>query len=269
MHSSLPQQMTNFKFTQSGAIIRFFEALERWVIRHANAVITICPDLDNHVRSAYGRESILIENVVDYDTLFGEKDLSASIRSELGLKGKRVALYAGTFEHYQGIDLLIESAERIRAEAENLVWLLVGGHPDQVEHYRTLVRDKGLADVVRFVGQVPPQDVSSYIRCSDVLTSPRTAGTNTPLKIYSYLRSGVPVVATRLWTHTQVLDDAVSILAEPDPELFGRAVLSVLRDSKKAKAVTRNAAELSRLKYGYDTYKLKLARTLRLAKGEA
>ena len=52
MHSSLPQQMTNFKFTQSGAIIRFFESLERWVIRHADAVITISPDLDNHVRAS-------------------------------------------------------------------------------------------------------------------------------------------------------------------------------------------------------------------------
>ena len=42
---------------------------------------------------------------------------------------------------------------------------------------------------------------------ADVLVSPRLKGLNTPMKIYSYLDSGSAVLATRLRTHTQVLDD--------------------------------------------------------------
>jgi len=45
-----------------------------------------------------------------------------------------------------------------------------------------------------------------------VLVSPRSSGTNTPLKIYQYLRAGRPIVATRLLTHTQVLSDQTAIL---------------------------------------------------------
>ena len=55
-----------------------------------------------------------------------------------------------------------------------------------------------------------------------MLTSPRSKGTNTPLKIYQYLRSGKPIVATRLLTHTQVLDDDTAMLTAPDPQAFAR-----------------------------------------------
>ena len=55
-----------------------------------------------------------------------------------------------------------------------------------------------------------------------LISSPRlaSAGTNTPLKIYSYLRAGKPIVATDLLTHTQVLDREVAILVRPEPGAF-------------------------------------------------
>ena len=48
-------------------------------------------------------------------------------------------------------------------------------------------------------------------------------GTNTPLKIYSYLRSGKPIVATNLLTHTQVLTPDIAKLVEPKPGPFAAA----------------------------------------------
>ena len=63
--------------------------------------------------------------------------------------------------------------------------------------------------------QRPAEEIPAFLDAADVLVSPRSLGTNTPLKIYQYLRSGRPIVATRLLTHTQVLDDEVAILTEP------------------------------------------------------
>ena len=268
MHSSLPQQLGNFQFTKSKLLVRLFERMEAWILRHSGAVITICPDLQRYVQKRFpGKRSLLIENVVDYGMVFGERDRSGKIRESLGLSGKKTVLYTGTFEPYQGLDLLIESARAVRHAVPSVRFLLVGGHPEQVEYYNRKVKNLGLESGFIFTGQVPPQEVNSYIRCADALVSPRTRGTNTPLKIYAYLRSGVPIVATRLWTHTQVLDDRVAILTEADPESFGRGIVKALTELRSAGSVRRNAGTLARERYGYPAYLEKLDRALALAAG--
>ena len=73
-----------------------------------------------------------------------------------------------------------------------------------------------------FAGQRPAEEIPAFLDAADVLVSPRSTGTNTPLKIYQYLRSGRPIVATRLLTHTQVLDDDVAILTQATAEGFAR-----------------------------------------------
>jgi glycosyltransferase involved in cell wall biosynthesis len=268
MHSSLPQQLGNFQFTKSKILVRLFEKMEAWVLRHSSAVITICPDLQEHVLKRFpGKNSLLIENVVDYGMVFGERDRSSRIRESLDLSGKKTVLYTGTFEPYQGLDLLIDSARAVCDAVPSARFLLVGGHPEQVEDYKKKVKTGGLESCFLFTGQVPPQEVNSYIRCADALVSPRTRGTNTPLKIYAYLRSGVPIVATRLWTHTQVLDDRVAILTDATPEAFGRGIVKALTDLRSAGVVRRNAAALAGERYGYRTYLEKLDRALASAAG--
>ena len=63
---------------------------------------------------------------------------------------------------------------------------------------------------------------------------------NTPFKVYTYLASGKPLVATRLPTHTQLLDDSLAFLADPTPEGLAGAIRAVLADPG---AAARRAAE--------------------------
>jgi glycosyltransferase involved in cell wall biosynthesis len=134
-----------------------------------------------------------------------------------------------------------------------------------VAQYRNKFQKHGLEERVIFTGQVLPQEVNSYIRCADMLVSPRISGTNTPLKIYAYLRSGVPIVATRLLTHTQVLSDDVAVLTEPTAEAFAEGIVEILSDKKKARRLGDNARRLSQERYGYPLYRQKLEDTMMLA----
>ena len=84
--------------------------------------------------------------------------------------------------------------------------------------------------------------------------SPRCRGTNTPLKIYQYLRSGKPIVATRLLTHTQVLNDETAILTAPTAAEFARGILTALTDRDRARRVGRMARELADSKYTEQAY---------------
>jgi glycosyltransferase involved in cell wall biosynthesis len=87
-----------------------------------------------------------------------------------------------------------------------------------------------------------------------VLVSPRSRGTNTPLKIYQYLRSGKAIVATRLLTHTQVLSDDTAILTEASPEGLARGILAALDDPRQAARIGQRARSLAETKYSYDAY---------------
>jgi glycosyltransferase involved in cell wall biosynthesis len=87
-----------------------------------------------------------------------------------------------------------------------------------------------------------------------VLASPRSRGTNTPLKIYQYLRAGRPIVATRLLTHTQVLDDAVAVLTDATPDAYAAGILHAVEEPARAEAIGRRARELADTKYSYEAY---------------
>jgi glycosyltransferase involved in cell wall biosynthesis len=87
-----------------------------------------------------------------------------------------------------------------------------------------------------------------------VLVSPRSRGTNTPLKIYQYLRAGKPIVATRLLTHTQVLSDETAILTGTAPAEFAQGILTALNDRQRAAAVGRRALELAETRYSEAAY---------------
>ena len=101
-------------------------------------------------------------------------------------------------------------------------------------------------------------EIPSLLDAADVLVSPRSRGTNTPLKIYQYLRSGRPIVATRLLTHTQVLNDDIAILTGATPTEFATGILEAIGNQERAARIGACAAELAATKYSYDAY---LART--------
>jgi len=84
--------------------------------------------------------------------------------------------------------------------------------------------------------------------------SPRVSGTNTPLKIYSYLRSGRPIVATDLRTHTQVLTPETAELVPPEPDAIAAAVQRLVQHPEKGRALAFAARKLSETRYSRRVY---------------
>ncbi len=256
MHSSLPQQLTNFKFTRLKFLINGFKNLERRTIERSDALITICPELYNYVNQLYPeKKQVLIENVADNSLVFDETKLEdIDIREKYQLDSKTILLYAGTFEPYQGLDLLIESSKTVIAKHKNVTFTLVGGNPEQVEHYQQMVKKNQLNDYFVFTGQVKPDMVPKFLDVADILVTPRIEGNNTPLKIYSYLRSGKPIVATNHVTHTQVLNNEVAILTDCNADAFAEGLIKIIEDEKLRQEISENAKVLAEEKYSYEIY---------------
>jgi glycosyltransferase involved in cell wall biosynthesis len=268
MHSSLPQQIVNFGYGRARWLRRLFAWLERFMVRHSRVVVVICPDLEETVRALDPRvPAVLIENAPGSGDA-PRTGTGEAIRAGLGLDlHTPVVLYTGTFEAYQGLDLLYDAMREVLRERPDARLVMVGGEASQVEDARRLVQTRGLAQAVLFMGQRPFDEIPAFLDAATVLASPRSSGTNTPLKIYQYLRSGRPIVATRLRTHTQVLADETAFLADPTPAAFAAAILSALRDPAAARVVGERARALAETKYSDAAYLAKTSAAMAVLAG--
>lgn len=270
MHSSLPQQLLNFQFTQSRFIVAVFKFLEKVTINSADGIIAICSDLYERVKEIKpDANAYLIENFLDNTT---DEHIPNSdpkfLRQKYNLRREKIVLYAGTFEAYQGLDLLIEAAHQIVRKYNDVHFLLVGGTPSQVSYYHNQVRDKMLSDYFTFTGSVHPNEINRYYELANILVSPRLEGTNTPLKIYAYLKSGRPVVATRHITHTQVLNDAVAILTDINPSSFAQGIIKILENDTIGRKLAHEGIKLANEKYSYSRYVEEMSSLLKALQGK-
>jgi glycosyltransferase involved in cell wall biosynthesis len=256
MHSSLPQQLSNFAFSRSRLVRGVFLAIERLMIRGSRVVIVICPALLDTVRAIDPQaQVVLIENAPGSAEGESTAAQAGAVRTLHGLTPSTpVVLYTGTFEVYQGLDLLFEAMAIVHRQRPDARLLLAGGKPLQVRQAQAQAKNAGLDAVAIFAGERPASEMPAYLAAADVLVSPRSRGTNTPLKIYQYLRSGKAIVATRLLTHTQVLSDETAILTEASAEGFARGMLDALDDPFHAAQIGQRARALAETKYSYDAY---------------
>jgi glycosyltransferase involved in cell wall biosynthesis len=254
MHSSLPQQLTNFRFARNALLRKAFEVMEDRTVFGSEVVITICKDLQDHVTAmGAGERAVLIENVMGGDVEEPPDLTPEAVRGRWNIpRDAPLVLYTGTFEPYQGLDLLFDALGIVARTHPQVRALVVGGRPEQVEAARARAKAAG-ADVV-LTGHQPAREVPAYVAASDILASPRIAGTNTPLKIYSYLRSGKPIVATDLLTHTQVLDRETALLVAPQPAAFASALTRLVDDPGGGRAIANAARERARTRYSRDAY---------------
>jgi glycosyltransferase involved in cell wall biosynthesis len=256
MHSSLPKQLKNFNFGNWKPVVKLFEFLEGLVLKTCDAVITIDADLEKYVRNKNPEiKQYLVENVALHtDKNPAAPDFAKEVSKSLGLNGKLPVVYTGSFESYQGLDLLIDSAGIVCQNNPKAVFILVGGKPDQIEQHRAKVVKNNLQGSVYFMGIVPPEDAIAYLSIAEVLVSPRAEGTSIPLKIYSYLHSGKPVVATRLGAHTQVLNDEIALLSEPTKEALAEGMMKLLDDPDLRAHLGQQAKKFAKDRYNFAEY---------------
>lgn len=241
MHSSLPQQLANFARFNLKPVESLFRRQEERVLDSCDGVITICEDLARIVEARCAdTPHSMIENTGDDLKVFSAAE--RDVRRELDLADAKIVLYTGTFEPYQGLDLLREAFKIVVTETPEAYLLLVGGRNEQVEAYRQDLERDCLGDRASLVGTVHPSEIPSYLSAADLIVSPRSSGTNTPLKIYGYMRSGKPIVATDRLTHTQTLSTETAELVEPTPNGLARGISRVLSDSGRAESIARAAA---------------------------
>lgn len=253
MDSSLPQQIVE-KFPLLRPLRHLLDFFEGLAIKNSKVVVPVCDSL-GEIAEKHGPEKL----VVLYDvSLLKDGDARQSrSKTELNTAGPTL-MYVGNLEAYQGINLLLESFALASRRQREAVLVVIGGTARGIEKYQEMSARLGIQDKVHFLGPKPVEALGDYLREADVLVSPRIKGENTPMKIYSYLCSGRPILATDLPTHTQVLDDRVSVLANPFPEEFCKGMLKLIQDQDLRVRLGDAGKRLAEEKYSYSSFRTKL-----------
>jgi glycosyltransferase involved in cell wall biosynthesis len=259
MDSSLPEQLLG-KYGILRALDGVLRRFERFAIARSDLVLAVCDDLATRARGYATKTPV---DVVEDVSLLGEGRAHGDVddlRSGLP-EGGLLALYVGNLEHYQGVDLVLDAIAKL--ESPPLKFVAVGGSADAVAAYRERAAALGLDAHVAFVGARPLSQLRALLEQADILVSPRLSGHNTPMKLYSYLAAGKPVLATRIRSHTQVLAEDDALLVEPTPEALARGLDALLRSPLLRERLALAARRLGSTRYSVTQFRASVASAYR------
>jgi len=217
---------------EGSARYRLIRALETHVARKADAVAVICEGLrsDLIARGIDGGKVMVSPNGVDLD-LFGDPPPpDRELGAHLGLMGKDVVGFIGSFYDYEGLDDLIAGMPMLVAARPDAHLLMVGGGPME-QALRAQAAGSPVSDRIHFIGRVPHQEVERYYSLIDILAYPRKAmrltDLVTPLKPLEAMAQRRLVAASDVGGHRELIEDGVTGTLFPPDDPAGLATALV------------------------------------------
>ncbi len=244
------------------AVMWLYERVERFSIRSADAVIGTGPALVEQAKQVPGDRPTY--HIFDIPSSLAEADpvrmnaVREAWRRAAG--GSVVALYVGSFAAYQGMDLLFQAIPRACEVNPGLRFVIIGGSEVEIAARRADMERAGCGKAVLFPGKVSPEDLPNHLAAADLLLSPRSTGTNTPLKLLDYLKAGRAIVATDHPANRLILDDTTAAFAPAVPEKFAVEILRLAGDPARRAALGRAGLKLTRETYNFGEFARRLQR---------
>lgn len=222
---------------------------KEWVLGHPNllAFVTLSNiSGDLAISKGLPPEKLVIEpSAVDSDRLnnFASKEI---VRSKLDLpKDKTIVAYTGQLHDYKGIPTVIKLASRMK----DILFLLVGGWEEDVNRVQQICNSQNLTNVL-LTGYVNQSQLPEYQLASDILILPTSTkweesqGTS-PLKLFEYMASKRPIVASNLPNIREIITNGCNgLLATPDDvDSFENAIHYIVTDKSAGNLLAEKAFE--------------------------
>ncbi len=230
--------------------------LERWrdrQVRRADLVVAPSPAI---LPAWTPRERVLeIEWGADTDRFHPGADSPPPFTNQ---PGTVVAVFAGAFRSWHGAIHLARAVRRLRADGHE--WLhavFLGDGPE-----RAAAQEAAGRDGVTFVGAVPHSAMPAYLAHADIGVAPFDVGAHaplrlafywSPLKIFEYMASGLPVVAPALPRLQSLVGDA-GVLYDADSATALDTALLGLRDERTRRDLGQRGRRLAVERYSWDAH---------------
>ncbi|WP_028583095.1 glycosyltransferase family 4 protein [Desulfogranum mediterraneum] len=273
------------QFGSKGALAalvrRVVAGLEQWAMGRAELILTVCEALSEEARSVQpGARIVQIEDIplefafpLEREEALRAEAAVAQAVAQYRLGAGKMLLYTGNLQSYQGIELLLEAWGLFMADQggeQPCQLVIVGGPAELAARLQEGLAGRSWAESVCFTGPRPAAEMSAWMELAHGLISPRSQGENTPLKLYTYMATAKPIIATRMRTHTQVLSDETAFLVAAEPRAMAREIGRVLGGAAAHEGARRGAAAraLVREQFSYQIFTKKLLQAYAQATGQ-
>lgn len=236
---SLTGEMVDHNFlNKNGRIYKMAYWLERKIDRRAKAILTSSVKATRLLEDEFDVPSERIHPLPDCadpvrfnpDNFSAEEQLA--LKQQLGLPTDCLIIsYLGLLTDYQGIPQLLETTAQLKVAGESFHTLIMG-YPD-VNHYRALAQQLGVADKVTFTGKVEYREAPFYLSLGDISVAPKMSLTEGSGKLLNYMALAQPIVAFDTAVHREYLADLGLYAPVGDVDAFTKAVQTLLADAQK------------------------------------
>lgn len=166
---------------------------------------------------------------------------SERVRAALGLENVEVLLYVGRLAKEKSLDFLLRAFAKIVTQRPQTRLLVVGKGPHE-RRLRRLTRKLDLGERVIFTGSIPHSEVPHYAAAADLFVFPSVTETQ-GLVLVEAMAAGTPVVAVEALGSVDVLAEGGGLLVPAQEEAFADAVLELMADEPRRRALGREAAQ--------------------------
>jgi glycosyltransferase involved in cell wall biosynthesis len=232
---------------------RLSAACERLLLCKADRVVVVSDNARRHLTDAGADTDRIrtIPNGVD-PALFAD---AAPHRLDFP-EGSFVVAFCGLFYRWHGVATLAEAFVRLRAKHPTVRLLLVGGGEEEAR-VRSILQGGGVLADCLLTGIVAREEVPGYLAAADVVVSPHADLRNfigSPIKIFEYMASGTPIVASRLAQLSEILtDEETALLVAPgDPVALVSALERLLVDPGLGRRLGAAAQQEARASHSWD-----------------
>lgn len=264
VQGSLSGEMAAHSFMKSnGFLYKIIFRLESIINNMSDVIITSSTNMAEILKTRFEVDEnkiFIIPDGVDTETFHPNYD-TKDLRKKLGIgNDKKVIVFLGLLNEYQGVNLLIESVPHVIKEIADAHFLIMG-FPNVVK-YQKMAKELEVLDHITFTGRIDYSEAPLYLNLGDIAVSPKIPSSGEGNgKIYNYMACGLPTVVFDYPTNIEILGDTGVYAKSANLESLSKELIKLLMDNDKQKHVSLKVREKAIIKYSWTNVGKKIIST--------
>jgi len=226
---------------------------ERNAVRYADEILVVSNALQDYFLKTYNRQTIYLPNA---PATYADSDPKFSYAKSLGLsKGKYIA-YLGRLVPEKCPDLLINAFTLSQEKDWKLV--LIGGMSDTAAYSKELTKLADKNPNVLLLGELRGEFLAEIMRGSGLFVLPSKLE-GLPLAMLEAMSEGIPIVASDIPPHTQLLGQDRGVLFQSgNLAACIQSIKWAMNHPREMEVMARNAKKFVNMNYNWDAISNKL-----------